>query len=73
MHGGMKLRPWEIDQLSLAEIVLALDDDLEGSKSKPPAGSTPIGSQAELDALAARLRSLTPRERFEMERAKHHV
>jgi hypothetical protein len=69
MHGGMKLRPWEIDRLSWAEVAAALDEDLD--QKKPPPGSAPLNDPATMAAYAARERSLTPRARLERERAKY--
>ncbi len=41
MHGGMKLRPWEIDEMTIPEIEMALDEDLE----KPMGGSLSLEEQ----------------------------
>lgn len=63
MHGGMKLRPWEIQRLTLAEIVLALDEDTE--KPRRPSGSVDLSDPGTREEYAAWVRSLTPTERIQ--------
>ena len=52
-----------------AEIWLAFDNNLENDR--PPPGSVPLGSAAEMQAYAAETRALTTRQLFEREKAKY--
>lgn len=63
MHGDMKLRSCEIDDMTLPEAFAALDEDLDNKKA--PRGSMPFGGQADMDAYAAAIRSEGPRAKFE--------
>ena len=67
MHGKARLRPWEIRRLTLAEVVLALEDNLEDTK---PANATPFLSEAEMRAWAEWRRSMTPADRLAEAREK---
>ena len=65
MHGGMKLRPWEIDRLTLEDVALAMDEDLE----KPRASRfSTMGQFPSAAAYVIWIRSLTPRQRLELAR-----
>ena len=55
MHGKQRLRIWEIDCMTEAEVALALDDDLE--KPRPPSYAEAAG--ANVDAYIARRRRMT--------------
>ena len=66
MHGSMKLRPREIRRLTIPEVALALDHDLE--KQRPPAGSRVFGSDEEQMAYARWLRGLSVEERLRLTR-----
>ena len=65
MHGQMRLRPWEIERLTIPEVALALDEDV--SKPRAPGGGMPMSYPDKL-AWIAQLRAMTPRERLEMAR-----
>jgi hypothetical protein len=60
MHGESHYRPWEILEMTEAEIVAALDSDL--SKRRPPQGSVTFHSDAERRAWMERRIAETPRE-----------
>jgi hypothetical protein len=55
MHGKQRLRIWEIDEMTEAEVALALDDDLE--KPRPPSYSDAVGN--DVDAYIAERRRMT--------------
>ena len=59
--GRARLRPWEVRQLTLAELALALDDDLE--QRRPPHGGASL-SGPDVAAHVAWLRSATVRQRI---------
>jgi hypothetical protein len=63
MHGSMKLRPWEIQRMTFAEIVLALDEDV--SKPRPPSGSYDLSAPGAKQAHHEWLRSLNLEERLD--------
>ena len=63
MHGGMKLRPWEIRRMTLQEIAWAMDEDLD--HKRPPAGGITFTSYAEKLAWVERRRRMTIRERLQ--------
>jgi len=63
MHGTMRLRPWEIDRLTVPELVLALDSDLETRRA--PGGGVALGKvMGDREAYATWWRSMTPLERL---------
>lgn len=68
MHGRPRLRPWEIERLTVPELALALDQDIDSRRT--PSGGAPK-SHEEVLAYAAWWRGLTPRERIEQHRLKH--
>jgi hypothetical protein len=55
------LRPWELDLLTLSEIVILLEEDNRGA-------SEGFASQEEIIEYARWWRSLTPRQRLEQAR-----
>ena len=58
------LRPWELERLTLPEMMLYL----EKPDQAPPGGGQAVASQDELIAYARWWRSLTPRQRLEQAR-----
>ncbi len=58
----MKLRPQEIRALTLPELLLVLDDDLE--KPRPPGGA-PVMSHEEVIQRAERWRALSPAQKLQ--------
>lgn len=62
-HGRMRLRPWEIERMTVPELILALDDDLE--KSRGPTGSVPLTPE-----YIAWWRSLTVEDRIAQARSQ---
>lgn len=66
MHGSMKLRPWEIRQMTLAEIADALDEPQEGQR-RQPAGAVAMDPYEILE-YAKRRRAMTPRQKLEQSR-----
>lgn len=61
MIGRGRYRVPEIDDLTLAEVALALDDDPEDDR---PRGGVSFGSAAEMQAYAERRRNMTAAERL---------
>jgi len=55
------LRPWELDQLTLSEIVVLLEED-------KPQGSSNVMGPDEIMEYARWWQSLTPRQRLEQAR-----
>lgn len=66
MVGKARLKPWEIRRLTLPEMCLLLDDDLE--KASPPPGGRRFTSTVERDDWIKELRSMTPLERLQAAR-----
>jgi hypothetical protein len=67
MHGRPRLKIPEILELTLPELWLALDQNLE-EKHRPPSGGVSVKGSAR--EYAAWWRSLTPLERLERAREK---
>ena len=61
MHGGLKMRPWEIMQLTLPEVALALDEDV--SKPRAPSYADAVGA-AGVQAYLERRRRMSMRQRL---------
>jgi len=57
MHGHMRLRPWEIRQMTMGEVGLALNEDL--THDEAPEGGTPF-SLGQEQAIIDRYRAMTP-------------
>lgn len=70
MQGKMRLRPWEIRQMTLPEILLALDDDTSKNHSREAASGTVFKRPAETQAYAKWYRSLTLADRIKMARER---
>lgn len=64
LHGGMKLRPWEIRRLTIPEACLCMDEDLESHR--PQAGAKVFSSETEMREYAERFRAMTAEERLKM-------
>lgn len=68
MLGKTRLRPYEIDRMTVTEIALACDQDTE--TPRPPARGQPVPTDPiSREAWANRLRSMSLAERLEMARA----
>lgn len=67
MHGKARLRPWEIQRLTIAEITAYLDDDVE--KPRPPRGGRAM-SHDEVVAYAERRRKMTLQDRLAAAKGK---
>lgn len=61
MFGRLRMRPWEIDQLTETELVLCLDDDLEKPRS---ADGGLVMSGTDVIDYARRWRSMTVAQRL---------
>lgn len=61
MHGESHYRPWEIDQMTMPEIALALDDNLE--KPRGPSYADAFGEDVE--AYIERRRRMTNWQKLE--------
>jgi hypothetical protein len=64
MMGKPRLRPWEIERLTMTEVALLCDQDLE--KRRPPAGGQAVPHDR--DASFVKWRNMTALERIEMAR-----
>lgn len=67
MMGRMRLRPQEIDEMTLPEITMALDDDI--SKPRASRGARAM-TRAEIIEHARKIRAMTPIERLRRERGE---
>ena len=65
MNGHSHYRPWEILRMTIPEVVLAIDDDVE--RVRIPGGGVPM-DKGQIREHAMKLRALTPRERMELMR-----
>lgn len=70
MHGRPRLRPWEISQLTIPMLILALDQDLEDlNHQRPPPGAIEL-REGEEEEYARRWRQQTVADRLKQAREK---
>lgn len=62
MQGRLRLRAWEIRAMTIPEVMLAVDDDVDNPR--PPGGGMPM-SPKQIKEHALALRDMTLRQRIE--------
>jgi hypothetical protein len=62
LFGKARLRPWEVRQMTVPEVALALDEPAEDEGKRPPAGAVPLGPGGAA-AAAREWRALSPSQR----------
>lgn len=70
MHGRPRLRPAEIRRMTLAEIALALDQDIDNLDKRPPVDGVDLAQFGGMAEYHRWWKSLTPKQRLKRARRR---